>query len=332
MATYKNKTIQQAERASNKTSETLVNGSRFNMFSDLKTPVDLTGYTLFRGTTDFTQLRQFELYESGYPYLVMVSIPEFLKTMAANNNEVAALVKSYKAVVEGEFLGFDSGLTNIESDPQEISNGIQSLNLITKVNAPSATQISMTYREKAGSVITKMHELYLRSVRDPGTTFKTYNGLIVPGGLKDYDPTQAGGGTKIGFANECFSFLYMHTDNTGLVLERAVYFTCCQPTTAQLDIYNGKKGEVQFQEISVEYQAFPLMGTKINAQAKKILNAMNDSAKRIYVERNSWDYNYEAIRKGTGDLSDSTIDVLTAGNVPDLAVNYASRDRDFGDE
>ena len=267
----------------------------FYMFKDLKTPADLRGYTLFRGTTDFTQLRQFELYESGYPYLIMVSVPQFLKDMAAKDDQVKALLGAYKAVIEGEFLGFDSGLTNIESDPTEISNGIQSVNLITKVNAPSATTISATYREKAGGVITKMHELYLRSVRDPGTTFKTYNGMITPGGDKAYDPTQPGGGTSIGFANECFSFLYMHTDNTGLVLERAVYFTCCQPTTSQLDIYNGKKGEVTFQEISVEFQAFPLMGTKINTAAKNILAAMNDKSKRIYVERNSWDYDYNAI-------------------------------------
>ena len=42
----------------------------YNMFTDLKDPRDVTKYTLFRGTTDFTQLQQFDLYESGYPYLV----------------------------------------------------------------------------------------------------------------------------------------------------------------------------------------------------------------------------------------------------------------------
>ena len=33
----------------------------YNMFTDLKTPRDLTQYTLFRGTTDFSQLQQFDL-------------------------------------------------------------------------------------------------------------------------------------------------------------------------------------------------------------------------------------------------------------------------------
>ena len=265
---------------------------KYYMFKDLKTPADLQKYNLFRGTTDFTQLQQFELYESGYPYLVLVSTPKFLQVMAEKDEGVRQLLRSYKAVIEREFTGFDSGLTNIESETQEITNGIQSVNVITKVNAPSGTQISATYREKAGGVITKTHELYLRSIRDPGTTFKTYNGLI---GLGEGEPLQADNFGHTGFQNECFSFLYMHTDNTGLLLERAVYYTCAQPTTAELQIYNGRKGDVTFQEISVEYNAFPVMGEQINAQAKKILDWMYNKANANYVERNSWNYNYYAV-------------------------------------
>lgn len=276
---------------------------QYNMFSQLKSPADLTRYTLFRGTTDFTQLQQFELYESGYPYLVLVSIPKFIEKMAEQDNDVKALVNSYKAVIEREFLGFDSGLTNIEGETSEISNGVQSVNLITKVNAPSGSTISATYKEKAGAVITKMHELYLRCIRDPNTTFKTYNGMI-GFGSGQLDPRKF---SEVGFQNECFSFLYMHTDNTGLLLEKAVLYTCCQPTTAELQIFNGRKGDVQFQEVSVEYNAFPLMGEKIDAQANKILSWMNNKANANYVERNSWNYNYEAITDSAYGLSQSSL-------------------------
>jgi len=273
------------------------------MFSHLKTPADLTKYSLFRGTTDFTQLQQFELFESGYPYLVLVSIPKFIEKMAEQDTEVKALVDSYKAVIEREFIGFDSGITNIDAETQELTNGVQSVNMITKVNAPSGSTISMTYKEKAGGVITKMHELYLRSIRDPGTTFKTYNGLI---GFDNgqLDPRLF---SQVGYQNECFSFLYMHTDNTGLLLERSVFFTCCQPTTAQLDIYNGRKGDVTFQELSVEFNAFPIMGEKIDAQANKILSWMNNTANANYVERNSWNYNYQAISDNAYGLSQSSL-------------------------
>lgn len=280
----------------------------FNMFSELKTPADLTKYTLFRGTTDFSQLQQFELYESGYPYLVLVSIPRFIEVMAKKDDSVRDLVNSYKAVIEREFLGFDSGLTNIEGETSEISNGVQSVNLITKVNAPSGSTISATYKEKAGAVITKMHELYLRSIRDPNSTFKTYNGMI------GFDKDQLHPDSNdVGFHNECFTFLYMHTDNTGLMLERAVLYTCCQPTTAELQIFNGRKGDVQFQEVSVEYNAFPLMGKQIDAQANKILAWMNNKANANYVERNSWNYMFEAtnpnldINKGYGLFQSSLI-------------------------
>ena len=68
---------------------------KYYMFKDLKTPADLQKYNLFRGTTDFTQLQQFELYESGYPYLVLVSTPKFLQVMAEKDEGVRQLLRSY---------------------------------------------------------------------------------------------------------------------------------------------------------------------------------------------------------------------------------------------
>ena len=267
---------------------------QFNMFTDLKTPRDITAYTLFRGTTDFTQLQQFDLYESGYPYLIVVSIPEFLRKMAEQDADVAKLVNSYTHILEYEFRGLESGLENITSDTQEISNGIQSMNVITKVNAPSASTFSMRYYEKSGSIMTKMHQLYLRSVKDPGTGFKTYNGLIGTGS-NQIQPQDAG------FHKECFSFLYMHTDNTGMLLEQAAYLVGCMPTTAEMNIYNGTKGDINFQEISAEFTGFAITGSNINARAKKILDWMNSSANNKMVQRNSWNYNYAALSdKNTG--------------------------------
>ena len=273
---------------------------QYYQFSDLKSPRDVTAYTLFRGTTDFTQLQQFDLYESGYPYLVCVSIPEFLRKMAERDTEVAKLVNSYIHIIEYEFRGLDSGLENISSDTQEISNGIQSMNVITKVNAQSASTFSMRYYEKSGSVLTKLHQLYLRSVKDPGTGFKTYGGLIGTG-ADQIQPQDAG------FHKECFSFLYMHTDNTGMLIEQAAYLVGCMPTTAQMDIYNGTKGDINFQEISCEFTGFPIFGSAINTRAKKILDWMNSSANNRMVHRNSWDYNYAALNDRNTGLAQSKL-------------------------
>ena len=78
----------------------------YNMFTDLKTPRDLTQYTLFRGTTDFSQLQQFDLFESGYPYLIVVSVPDFLSKMAERDQDVAKLLANYVHILEYEFRGF----------------------------------------------------------------------------------------------------------------------------------------------------------------------------------------------------------------------------------
>lgn len=272
----------------------------YNMFTDLKSPRDVTAYTLFRGTTDFTQLQQFDLLESGYPYLVVVSVPDFLKKMAERDTEIANLLNSYVHILEYEFLGFDSGLENLGSDTGEISNGFQNMNVITKTNGQSGSTFSMQYYEKAGSTLTKMHELYLRSVKDPSTGFKTYNGLIGFGN-DQIQPNEAG------FHKECFSFLYMHTDNTGLLLEQAAYIVGAMPTTAALDIYNGKKGDVNFVEVGAEFTGIPIRGAAVNKRAQKILDWMNSETNKKMVRRNSWNYEYAGISDTTNGLSQAKL-------------------------
>lgn len=263
--------------------------SNFNMFTDLKTPRDLSKYTLYRGTTDFSQLQQFDLYEQGYPLLVVVSVPRFLEKMAEKDATVKNLIDSYIHVLEYEFKGISNGIDDMGSDTGEVTNGVQSINAILKTNGPNGTTISMEYQEKAGSTITKMHELYLRNVRDPASGLKTYGGLIGLGDTADIRAEDAG------FDKETFSFLYMHTDNTGLLLERAVYFVGCSPTSAQLSIYQGTKGEVSFQNVTCEFNAFPIHGAEVNKRAKAVLDWLNNEANDKMIHRISWDYNYAAL-------------------------------------
>lgn len=273
------------------------NQDLYNLYENLKTPKNIDGYNLFRGTTDFTQLEQFNLYESGYPLLVLVSVPKFLREMAAKSTSVDNLLTQYKHVIEYEFKGFESGLENITSDTQEINNGVQGINVITKTNMPTTSTFSARYYEKSGSILTKMHQLYLRSVKDPATTYKTYNGIIGNG----IDPEEAG------FDKECFSFLYMHTDNTGLLLEQAVYIVGAMPTTAELSIYNGTKGEVNFQEVTCEFTGFPIIGSAVNARAKTILDWINSEKNNLQLHRNSWDYNYAGIKDADTGLAQASL-------------------------
>ena len=277
--------------------------SKYNMFSDLRSPRDVTGYTLYRGTTDWTQLQEFDLYEKGYPYLVLVSTPDFLIKMADADTEVATVVNSYRHIIEYEFTGFDSaGIDDITTDAMEISNNMQAINVIGKTTMTGGTTFSMTYKERAGGVLSKMHELYLRSVRDPASGFKTYNGLIGTEENAIIKPNE------ISFQKETWSFLYMHTDPTGLELEQSIYWIGCWPTSANITQFaDVKRGDVEFSDVSVEYQGFPLRGSAINRKAKEILDWMNNSANKLMVHRNSWDYEYAALSDTTTGLAQSSL-------------------------
>lgn len=59
------------------TSNTATSVATKGAFKGLKTPRELLNYNLMRGVTDFSNLKQWDLYEKGYPFLVVVSIPDF---------------------------------------------------------------------------------------------------------------------------------------------------------------------------------------------------------------------------------------------------------------
>ena len=235
------------------------NGEIKYIFDGTTETKDLTSYALFRGVTDWADLTQFNQFETGYSFLVVLSIPKFMKVLAEKNEKYRNLIETYVHVLEYEFRGLE-GIENISSDPNEITNGIKTLNVITKVNSQSNGQFTMRYYEKAGSLITKFHELFLRGIKDPTTQVKHYHGLIESG---DLEPS---------FANEVFSFLYIVTDNSLRNVEKAFYIVGAQPPNADFNIYNSTKGTIEFQEISVEFNGFPIQNTQVNKRAQELLD------------------------------------------------------------
>lgn len=252
------------------------------MFENLKQPRNLTQYTLMRGTTDFGNLNQYNLYESGYPYLVVVSVPKFLDTLAAQNSTYKTLLENYLHILVHEFRGID-GFEDITTETQTLTNGISELNIITKVQMQSASTFSMRYFEKSGSVLTRLHELYLRGIKDPRTQIKHYNGLIKDGTLES------------GYENEVFSFLYFVTDNTGLQIEKAFFIISAQPTKAETSIYEAEKGTIEFKEITCEFTGFPITGSAVDERAKKVLDWINNDANPKRYILNSDNFGYTGI-------------------------------------
>lgn len=249
------------------------------MFDNLKQPVNLTQYKLMQGVTDFGNLAQFNLYESGYSFLVVVKMAKFMEVLAEENSGFRQLVDNYRHILEYEFRGLD-GLENITSETLEITNGISNINIISKVNEQSASTVSMRFFEKSGSTITRFHEAYLQGIKDPKTQVKHYHGLIKSGKLEP------------GYENETFTFLYFVTDNTVTNIEKAYLLLSAQPTTAETSIYNSEKGSIENKEISVEYNCYPVKGELIYNKAKKVLDWMNNSENpnKLVVDSNNFNY------------------------------------------
>lgn len=240
----------------------------------VRKPKNLTTYTAFRGVTDWTQIGQFDQFETGYSFLSVVEIPKFLRQLADwDPDGIGQLIKSFTHMLEYEFRGLD-GLPDISSESSTISNGIQDVNMISKVTTDSSITVTSTYYEKAGGLITRFSEYYLTGIKDPRSEAKTYHGLIVQGAM---EPS---------YENEIFTLLYYVTDNTYLCLERAFLFANAQLTKADMSMYNTQRGEISNREYSIEFQCYPIWGEKVDQAANQMLQIITGA--RTLNEGSGW--------------------------------------------
>ena len=220
-------------------------------------------YSMMRGVTDFSNAAQFNLFESGYSHLCVISRPKFLTELGKEDEEVANLVNTFCYILEYEFKGLD-GIEDITADSLEVTDGISTLNVVGKVNKQSASEISMNFTEKSGSIITNFLRYYLEGIKDPRTQAKTYHGLIKEGKM-------AGG-----FENEVFNLLYMVTDNTMLGLEKAYLLCNAWPTKVPTSIYNSEKGSIEKKDVDLSWQCFVIDGPEVDQRALKCLAYINE--------------------------------------------------------
>lgn len=256
-----------------------------NIFTGMKSVRDITKYMLTRGVVDYSALSQFDLYETGYAFLIVLKIPEFLRQLENVNTDYKTLIDNYWHLLEYDFKGLD-GIEDMGVDTNDISDGINNLNIITKVNMQSASTFQMRYQERSGSVFTRVHELFLRGIKDPRTQVKRYNGLLKTGDEKDQSVLDAG------YENETFQFLYFVTDNTAREIEKAYLIVSAQPTTAELSMYNYTKGEIGWRDLNMSFNGFPITGPAITAKSQKFLNWINENT--VFQEDQ---FGYEAISK-----------------------------------
>lgn len=279
--------------------DTISNVSTSGAFKGLKTPRELLRYNLMRGVTDFSNLEQWDLYEKGYPFLCVISIPQFLQDLANRDDNIKTIINNYVHILENDFRGIDN-IDNITGESgAEITNGIRGIQLINKVTKASNSNFTLQYYERSGSILTKAHELYLTGIKDPDTQVKHYHGLIDDWVFNGNSQNNISGKDP-GPHQECFTFMYFVTDNTMTKIERAFLIAACQPNAANFgDLYSGSKGDIQFVEIGLSFNGFFINNDYVYQKAHDMLLAMrnpkNLTDTRIIVDSNN--FKYAAIAK-----------------------------------
>ena len=251
-------------------------------FNYLKMPRNVSEYSLMRGVTDFSNLKQFDLFESGYSFLNVVSCPKFMTLLARKKvGQIENLQNGIVHIMECEFKGLD-GIPDISSEPGEITNGATSIQLINNVTMDTSIQVSMEFYERSGSLISKYLEYYLTGIKDPYSKAKTYHGLI---GESIFDP---------GPDYETFTFLYYVTDNTMRKIEKAYLLANAQPTSVpNSTLYNPQRGQHDFQTVSLQINCFPIVGDVVNKYAAMMLYndlGTEDKSRKIVLDSRAYQY------------------------------------------
>lgn len=238
------------------------NTHKVGWFRGMKAPRSLLQYKLYQGITDFGALEQFNILQGGRQFIKILQYPEFLRILGEKNSDYKSLIDNALHIIEYEFKNID-GIDDITTGTAEITDGVNSIQVINSAREQSATNLSMRYLEKTGSPLTKFTELYLQGIYDTRSTFKHYHGLIEDGTLED------------GLENEVFTLLYWMTDPTGLRVEQAIMFLDAQLNNSDRSIYNSTKGEHDPKEITITFNAFSARSPEINDLASEMTLSMS---------------------------------------------------------
>ena len=280
-----------------------INNGLFNNYTI--TPRNLTQYKAFRGVTDFSQIGQFNQYETGYQFLSVLAIPKYMELLGKEDSTIDAMNKSFKHMLEYEFRGLD-GLPDMQADSFTITDGINEQRMINKVTRETSVEVSSQYFEKSGGLITKYSEYFLSGIKDPMTQAKTYHGLIENDKL---DP---------GLENEVFTLLYYVTDNTMLRLERAVLLANCQLTRAETSMYNGSRDNISNVEKTISFQCFPIFGYEVDKAANYLLKNITGVSVTVNDKKNvTYALDKKITREATFDSADYRYGIMQNPNGED---------------
>ena len=262
-----------------------------NIFENTKKFKDVTKYRLMRGVPDFGNLVQFNPYETGYACFIICEMPKFIEILGQRNSSYYQLIQNWKHIVEAEFKSFE-GLDNITTEPVQLGTEENQFNVIGKTNMQGgASEFSLQYDEKVGSIFTKFSRLYLNNIMDPRLHIKTYGGLIHDGTLAP------------GIENETFTFLFMSLDNTLRDIEASYLITSSQLLESSTDIYNYSKGTIEKKDITLKFSGYPIQHPYIDKISKELITyLLSDESNDRQILLNDLNYDYTGLENAVNTL------------------------------
>lgn len=233
-------------------------------FEYSKKPLSYENFNKMRGNIDFSNAKQFNFYESGYSFLIVINRPKFIEELGNKDSDIMDLLNLFCYVLENEFRGL-SGIEDLTTEALTYDDGINQLETLGKSVQQSKAEITMSFTERSGLALTRFVEYYIKGCKATRTQAKTYHGLIKEGSLAP------------GFENEVFNFLYIVTDNTTYGLEKAFMLLNAWPNKAPFSILESEKGTIETKTIELTFTCFILDGDIVNKKAIEVLSYVHES-------------------------------------------------------
>lgn len=234
------------------------------------------------GVIDFGDLCRFAPYEGGYCFIAVFDQPRI-----GINEDLQNL---FVDAIERDFRGL-SGLNDKTGEIHDYGPSNAPVGMISKVEGMGSTTVTLTMTESTGTPITKYVGTYLDRIRDPYSQARSYAGRLGIG-KDEIDPYDAG------LKREVFNMLYIITDSTCFLVEKAFFLLNAQPINASYsDLYNVTKGDISAREISVNFNCSVREGSAANYFASRYMEQLINHATSKpgisgLVNLNSYEYPY----------------------------------------
>jgi hypothetical protein len=268
--------------------------ARFDTLDYSKQPYFGAQHDFRVGDQDIGSMMNFAPFESGYCFLTVMATPKFLWNQYSKDRgddgsnlkpssetpvtrpggRDQALLANFVKVLEKEFTGL-SGIEDMSLSTTDLSNNIMNVPIVIKNERNIYSQVSMTFTEKSGLPLTKFLEMYTTYLHDPYTQVKTYGGAM---NQYNNDRTNI---LKARVHNETFTLLYVITDRTALLVEKAFILYHAYPMNVPYStIGDNTKFDIANKEITINWTCEVLDGPLANRLGSVYVRNLYDKVLR----------------------------------------------------